>query len=78
MKRHKVAVATAAAVAASAFAAGTLAPGAQAWARALAAAIPDCTARVAPGGGHFFYSRSLAEIIGSLLPDDVAVALAAA
>ena len=31
MKRHKVAVATAAAVAASAFAAGTLAPGAQAW-----------------------------------------------
>jgi pimeloyl-ACP methyl ester carboxylesterase len=36
-------------------------------ARALAAAIPDCTARVAPGG-HFFYSRSLAEIIGSLVP----------
>jgi hypothetical protein len=31
MKRHKVAVATAAAVVASAFAAGTLAPGAQAW-----------------------------------------------
>ncbi len=47
-------------------------------ARTLAAAIPDCTARVAPDGGHFFYSRSLAEIIGSLLPDDVAVALAAA
>jgi pimeloyl-ACP methyl ester carboxylesterase len=40
-------------------------------ARALAAAMPDCTARVAPGGGHFFYSRSLTEIIGSLLPDDV-------
>jgi pimeloyl-ACP methyl ester carboxylesterase len=37
-------------------------------ARALAAAIPDCTARVAPGGGHFFYSRSLAEIVGSLVP----------
>ena len=37
-------------------------------ARLLAAAMPDCTARVAPGGGHFFYSRSLAEIIGSLLP----------
>ena len=37
-------------------------------ARALAAAIPGCTARVAPGGGHFFYSRSLTEIIGSLLP----------
>jgi pimeloyl-ACP methyl ester carboxylesterase len=37
-------------------------------ARALAAAIPGCTARVAPDGGHFFYSRSLAEIVGSLLP----------
>jgi pimeloyl-ACP methyl ester carboxylesterase len=37
-------------------------------AQALAAAIPGCTARVAPGG-HFFYSRSLTEIIGSLLPD---------
>jgi hypothetical protein len=24
--------------------------------------------RIAPGGGHFFYSRSLTEIIGSLLP----------
>ena len=37
-------------------------------ARSLAAAIPDCTARVATGG-HFFYSRSLTEIIGSLLPE---------
>jgi pimeloyl-ACP methyl ester carboxylesterase len=37
-------------------------------ARTLAAAIPGCTARVAPGG-HFFYSSSLAEIIASLLPD---------
>jgi pimeloyl-ACP methyl ester carboxylesterase len=38
-------------------------------ARELAAAIPDCTARIAPGGGHFFYSRSLAEIIGTLVPE---------
>jgi pimeloyl-ACP methyl ester carboxylesterase len=38
-------------------------------ARALAAAIPGCTARVAPGGGHFFYSGSLAEIVESLVPD---------
>ena len=37
-------------------------------ARALAAAIPDCTARVSARGGHFFYSRSLADIIASLLP----------
>ena len=37
-------------------------------ARALAAAIPGCTARVAPGGGHFFYSHSLAEIVASLVP----------
>jgi pimeloyl-ACP methyl ester carboxylesterase len=37
-------------------------------ARMLAAAIPDCTERVAPGGGHFFYSRSLSEIVGSLVP----------
>lgn len=36
--------------------------------RALAAAIPGCTTRVAAGGGHFFYSRSLAEIVASLLP----------
>jgi pimeloyl-ACP methyl ester carboxylesterase len=42
-------------------------------ARTLAAAIPQCTARVAPEGGHFFYSRWLAEIVGSLLPiDDLA------
>jgi pimeloyl-ACP methyl ester carboxylesterase len=37
-------------------------------ARALAAVIPQCTARVAPEGGHFFYSRRLAEIVGSLVP----------
>jgi pimeloyl-ACP methyl ester carboxylesterase len=47
-------------------------------ARALAAAMPGCTARVAPGGGHFFYSRSLAEIICTLMPDDVSSALKAA
>jgi pimeloyl-ACP methyl ester carboxylesterase len=34
----------------------------------LAAAIPGCAARVEPGGGHFFYSRRLTEIIGSLVP----------
>lgn len=39
-------------------------------ARALAAAIPGCTARVAPEGGHFFYSRWLAQIVGSLVPTD--------
>ena len=39
-------------------------------ARTLAAAIPQCTARVAPGGGHFFYSRRLAEIVASLVPAD--------
>jgi len=38
-------------------------------ARALAAVIPQCTARVTPDGGHFFYSRSLAEIVSSLVPD---------
>lgn len=38
-------------------------------ARALAAAIPACTARVTPSGGHFFYSRSLADIVGSLVPE---------
>ncbi|HYB26262.1 MAG TPA: alpha/beta fold hydrolase [Solirubrobacteraceae bacterium] len=37
-------------------------------ARALAAVIPQCTARVAPDGGHFFYSGNLAEIVGSLVP----------
>jgi pimeloyl-ACP methyl ester carboxylesterase len=36
---------------------------------ALAAAIPDCAARVDPDGGHFFYSRRLGEILGSLLPE---------
>jgi pimeloyl-ACP methyl ester carboxylesterase len=46
-------------------------------ARALADAIPGCRARVAPGGGHFFYSRSLTEIIGSLVPEDVVARLAA-
>lgn len=35
----------------------------------LAAAIPACGARVDPDGGHFFYSRRLAEIVGSLLPE---------
>jgi pimeloyl-ACP methyl ester carboxylesterase len=37
-------------------------------ASALAGAIPACTAVVDPAGGHFFYSRRLAEIVGSLLP----------
>ena len=46
-------------------------------ARALAAAMPGCTARVTPRGGHFFYSRSLAEIVGSLLPDRVMTAASA-
>jgi pimeloyl-ACP methyl ester carboxylesterase len=36
---------------------------------ALAAAIPGCEARVDRHGGHFFYSRRLAEILGPLLPD---------
>jgi pimeloyl-ACP methyl ester carboxylesterase len=40
-------------------------------ARALAAVIPQCTARVSEGG-HFFYSRRLAEIVGSLLPESPA------
>ena len=35
----------------------------------LAAAIPDCTARVDPVGGHFFYSGKLTEIITPLVPD---------
>jgi pimeloyl-ACP methyl ester carboxylesterase len=34
----------------------------------LAAAIPACAARVDPEGGHFFYSRRLAEIVRTLLP----------
>ena len=37
-------------------------------ASALAAAIPTCKAIVDPAGGHFFYSRRLAEIVGALLP----------
>jgi pimeloyl-ACP methyl ester carboxylesterase len=36
---------------------------------ALAAAIPGCEARVDPTGGHFFYSRRVADILGPLLPD---------
>ena len=35
---------------------------------ALAAAIPGCEARVDRRDGHFFYSRRLPEILGSLLP----------
>jgi pimeloyl-ACP methyl ester carboxylesterase len=35
----------------------------------LATAIPTCTAVVDPTGGHFFYSRRLEEIVGSLLPE---------
>lgn len=35
---------------------------------ALGAAIEISTARVDPDGGHFFYSRRLAEIIQSLIP----------
>ena len=38
---------------------------------ALAAAIPQGSARVADGG-HFFYSRRLAEIVRSLLPESPA------
>jgi pimeloyl-ACP methyl ester carboxylesterase len=34
----------------------------------LAAAIPACMTRVDPTGGHFFYSRRLAEIVGPLVP----------
>ena len=37
-------------------------------ASALAAAIPSCTAVVDADGGHFFYSRRFAEIVGELLP----------
>jgi pimeloyl-ACP methyl ester carboxylesterase len=45
-------------------------------ARALAAVIPQCTARVAPEGGHFFYSGKLAEIVSSLVPvENLAAAL---
>jgi pimeloyl-ACP methyl ester carboxylesterase len=36
--------------------------------RGLTAAIPRCAAHVDPGGGHFFYSRRLTEIIRSLRP----------
>jgi pimeloyl-ACP methyl ester carboxylesterase len=45
-------------------------------AQALAAVIPQCTARVAPEGGHFFYSHKLAEIVSSLVPvENLAAAL---
>jgi pimeloyl-ACP methyl ester carboxylesterase len=37
-------------------------------ASALAAVIPSCTAIVDPAGGHFFYSRRLADIMRGLLP----------
>jgi pimeloyl-ACP methyl ester carboxylesterase len=37
-------------------------------ASALAAAIPSCAAVVDADGGHFFYSRRFAEIVGELLP----------
>lgn len=39
---------------------------------ALAAAIPGSEVRVDRRGGHFFYSRRLPEILGSLLPDGAA------
>lgn len=42
---------------------------------ALAAAIPGCEARVDPTGGHFFYSRRVADIVGPLLPEFSAAAL---
>jgi pimeloyl-ACP methyl ester carboxylesterase len=35
---------------------------------ALASAIPACTTCIEPRGGHFFYSRRLPQILGSLLP----------
>lgn len=38
---------------------------------ALRAAIPVCTTRVDPQGGHFFYSRSISEIVRSLMPDEL-------
>lgn len=39
---------------------------------ALAAAIPGSEVRVDRRGGHFFYSRRLPEILGSLLPNGAA------
>jgi pimeloyl-ACP methyl ester carboxylesterase len=36
-------------------------------AQRLAAVIPDCTIRAVPGGGHFFLSQHLPEIIPSLV-----------
>lgn len=33
------------------------------------AALPVCTAHVDPGGGHFFYGRRLAAILGPLTPE---------
>jgi pimeloyl-ACP methyl ester carboxylesterase len=38
-------------------------------AAALAAALPRCTTLVDHRGGHFFYSRRLAEIVGALVPE---------
>ena len=34
----------------------------------LAAAIPNSTALIDRDGGHFFYSRRLADIVGTLVP----------
>jgi pimeloyl-ACP methyl ester carboxylesterase len=34
----------------------------------LASAIPGATTCIEPRGGHFFYSRRLPQILGSLLP----------
>jgi pimeloyl-ACP methyl ester carboxylesterase len=43
----------------------------------LAAAIPGCSTRVDPRGGHFFYSRRIADIVGALVPGAAAIASAA-
>ncbi|HEY2160422.1 MAG TPA: alpha/beta fold hydrolase [Solirubrobacteraceae bacterium] len=45
-------------------------------ASALATAIPSCTTVIDTRGGHFFYSRRLAEIVGGLLPERVSGAFA--
>jgi pimeloyl-ACP methyl ester carboxylesterase len=42
--------------------------------RTLAAALPGSLVRVDPGGGHFFYSRRLPDIVGALLPAITAAA----
>jgi pimeloyl-ACP methyl ester carboxylesterase len=41
-------------------------------ARALAAAIPGADLHIDPRGGHFFYPRRIAEIVGSLVPGSAA------